>query len=704
MFLAVLEKTKAAIMPRQGGENDPETEEVLLLEKNLWKPWPRTRTKVKGCLGYVKRVLFVVGDDWIFLFALGVIMALISFTIDFTVNKMLIAHWWLFQELGDNMLLKFLSWALYPIALTAFSTGFAQSVCPESAGSGVPEVKTILTGVVLEEYLTIKNFGAKVVGMTCTLAAGSPIFLGKVGPFVHLSCMIAAYLGRMRASATNEYENKNKQYEMLVACSAVAVSSCFGAPVSGVLFSVEVVSSHFAVRHYWRGFFAATCGACMFRLLAVFNSEQETILAPFKTSFNIDFPFDLPEMIFFLILGAVCGVMSCAYLFCQRWLLGYIRRNSIIVKLMAMEKAVYSGLVALLLSSITFPYGLGQFMASRLTMKELLYSLFDNNTWIVLTQNASLSRPHVVDPENLWLEWWDPTFTVYGTIVFFLVMKFWMLVLATTMPMPAGYFMPVFLYGAAIGRLFGEVVAYFFPNGIWTDGVLNLIIPGGYAVAGAAAFSGAVTHTLSTALLALEMTGQLSHILPVLLSVLVANAIAQRYQPSFYDGTIIVKKLPYIPRFWGSQKGSCMVTTDQYMNRNLALVVKSWGFSDILNALTSSADTEFPVVESEGSMVLLGSVARSELLYFLHSYTGQDTVVEGTPCSGLEKNVGEVCSIQPITIQLSTQTSLYQAHELFELLNAQLMFVTDGGKLVGFVTRTELRKAIEDLALGKTPV
>lgn len=46
-----------------------------------------------------------------------------------------------------------------------------------------------------------------------------------------------------------------------------------------------------------------------------------------------------------------------------------------------------------------------------------------------------------------------------------------------------------------------------------------------------------------------------------------------------------------------------MVTTDQYMNRNLALVVKSWGFRDILNALTSSADTEFPVVESEGNAI-----------------------------------------------------------------------------------------------------
>lgn len=65
--------------------------------------------------------------------------------------------------------------------------------------------------------------------------------------------------------------------------------------------------------------------------------------------------------------------------------------------------------------------------------------------------------------------------------------------------------------------------------------------------AGAAAFSGAVTHTISTALLAFELTGQIVHALPVLMAVLMANAIAQSFQPSFYDGTIIVKKLPYLP-------------------------------------------------------------------------------------------------------------------------------------------------------------
>lgn len=77
----------------------------------------------------------------------------------------------------------------------------------------------------------------------------------------------------------------------------------------------------------------------------------------------------------------------------------------------------------------------------------------------------------------------------------------------------------------------------------------------GCVPAGAAAFSGAVTHTLSTALLAFEVTGQLVHALPVLMAVLAANAISQSFQPSFYDGTIIVKKLPYLPWIRGRQIG-----------------------------------------------------------------------------------------------------------------------------------------------------
>lgn len=48
---------------------------------------------------------------------------------------------------------------------------------PAVPGSGIPEMKTILRGVVLKEYLTLKTFVAKVIGLTCALGSGMP--LGK---------------------------------------------------------------------------------------------------------------------------------------------------------------------------------------------------------------------------------------------------------------------------------------------------------------------------------------------------------------------------------------------------------------------------------------------------------------------------------------------------------------------------------------------
>ncbi|NXC06412.1 CLCKB protein, partial [Orthonyx spaldingii] len=662
-----------------------EEEERVLVSEHSWRPCPTARRRLRGCLEWVKRQLFRVGEDWYFLFILGVLMATISFVMDIIVARLYAAHMWLYREIGDIGVLKYLSWTLYPTALAAFSTGFSQSVTPHSGGSGIPELKTILMGVVLEDYLAIQNFGAKVVGLTCTLVCGSTVFLGKVGPYVHLSAMAAAYLGKMRTTVTREYENKFKQHEMLVAAQAVGVATVFGAPISGVLFSIEVMTPHFAVRDYWRGFFAATCGAFMFRLLAVFNSEQETIAALFKSDLKIDFPFDLLETFFFAILGIICGIVACAYLFCQRWIMVAVKKNRLTAKLLATDKPVYTVLLVLLLASVTFPPGLGQFMASRLTMKEYLTSLLDNRTWGSLALNAS----GVAESGGLWQEWDHPSATIYGTLTFFLLMKFWMLILATTLPMPAGYFMPIFIYGAAIGRLQGEVVALLFPRGLHPEGPPRPIIPAGYALAGAAAFSGSVTHAVSTALLVCEATGHLGHVLPTVLAVLVANAITQKNQPSFYDAGIIVKKLPYLPPIRSRHIASYRVVVEEFMERRVVALAKGDGFQEVLVALDASADTEYPVVESTGSPTLVGTVSRSQLVTFLQSHEhpqapqGEKLAAAGT--------LGDDCAIEPIMLQFSPWTSLHQAYHLFQLLKLQRVFVTRSGELVGAVSRAEVR-------------
>ena len=68
--------------------------------------------------------------------------------------------------------------------------------------------------------------------------------------------------------------------------------------------------------------------------------------------------------------------------------------------------------------------------------------------------------------------------------------------------------------GAAFGRLMGESMAVWFPNGI--NGAM--IVPGGYAIVGAAALSASVTHTISTSVIVFELTGQMSHVLPCIVS------------------------------------------------------------------------------------------------------------------------------------------------------------------------------------------
>lgn len=78
---------------------------------------------------------------------------------------------------------------------------------------------------------------------------------------------------------------------------------------------------------------------------------------------------------------------------------------------------------------------------------------------------------------------------------------------------------------------------------------------GGYATVGAAAFSGAVTHTISVSVITFEMTGQITHIIPMMIAVLVSNAVAALLQPSIYDSIILIKRLPYLPDLLPSSSG-----------------------------------------------------------------------------------------------------------------------------------------------------
>ncbi|XP_054691863.1 chloride channel protein 2 isoform X3 [Grus americana] len=589
-----------------------------------------------------------VGEDWVFLILLGLVMALVSWAMDFAIATCLQAQKWMYGGLDTNVLLQYLAWVTYPTVLITFSAGFTQILAPQAVGSGIPEMKTILRGVVLKEYLTLKTFVAKVIGLTCALGSGMP--LGKEGPFVHIASMCAALLSRFLSLFGGMYENEARNIEMLAAACAVGVGCCFAAPIGGVLFSIEVTSTFFAVRNYWRGFFAATFSAFIFRVLAVWNKDEETITALFKTRFRLDFPFDLQELPAFAVIGIASGFGGALFVYLNRKIVQFMRRQKTINRFLMKKRLLFPALVTLLISTLTFPPGFGQFMAGQLTQKDTLVTLFDNQTWAKQGLSDEFEYLGILEA------WHHPRSNVFVTLVVFILMKFWMSALATTIPVPCGAFMPVFVIGespfrAPGGGEHGSLVPRRHPHR-----QQHLPHRAGGLRRGAAALSGAVTHTVSTAVIVFELTGQISHILPVMIAVILANAVAQSLQPSLYDSIIRIKKLPYLPELgWGHHE-KYNVRVEDIMIRDIRYVTLNCKYRDLQHVLQSTKMKNLPLVESAESMILLGSIERAQVGALLSHQLSPQRRLQALRQKALAEE-GHRLSDASIRFQISTEAS-----------------------------------------------
>ncbi|XP_011175196.1 chloride channel protein 2 isoform X3 [Solenopsis invicta] len=557
-----------------------------------------------------------LGEDWIFLALLGIIMALISYAMDRGISMCNNARIWLYQDLTTHPAFKYLAWVSMPVCLILFSAGFVHIVAPQSIGSGIPEMKTILRGVALKEYLTFRTLIAKVIGLTATLGSGLP--LGKEGPFVHIASIVATLLSKLVTSFQGIYENESRNCEMLAAACAVGVASCFAAPIGGVLFSIEVTTVYFAVRNYWRGFFAAVCGATMFRLLAIWFQSEETITAMFATSFTMEFPFDPQELLVFALIGVGSGLMGAFYVWLHRQYVIFMRKNKSMNSFLQKNRFLYPGIVSLLVSSVSFPLGLGQFMAGDLNTHDQVFGLFTNFTWTKV--NLSVEEMNIV-------KHWSTSYTndVFSGLLSFVLVTFIFSIISSTVPVPSGIFIPVFKIGAALGRAVGEGMALWFPTGVRYGGIITPIIPGGYATVGAAAFSGAVTHTISVSVIIFEMTGQITHIVPIMIAVLISNAIAALLQPSIYDSIILIKKLPYLPDLLPSSSGMYNVYVEDFMIRDVKYIWHGISYQKLKDILKENRKLRgFPLVDNPDSMILLGSIQRLALIKLIEKHIGRE--------------------------------------------------------------------------------
>merc|ERR1719444_722557 len=148
---------------------------------------------------------------------------------------------------------------------------------PAASGSGIPELKTILNGFVMPEVVAFKTLCIKAPGLALSVASG--MALGKEGPLVHVATCWAQLLTRF----CPQYQNEGKRRELFSAAAAAGVSTAFGAPLGGVLFSLEEVSSFFPPRTLIRAFTAAVSAAVM---LSVYKSKEREGLTMFSVNYD----------------------------------------------------------------------------------------------------------------------------------------------------------------------------------------------------------------------------------------------------------------------------------------------------------------------------------------------------------------------------------------------------------------------------------
>ncbi|KAK4689513.1 hypothetical protein P7C73_g598, partial [Tremellales sp. Uapishka_1] len=563
-----------------------------------------------------------------------------------------------------------------------------------AAGSGIPEIKTILSGFVIHGYLGGWTLLTKSIGLALSVASG--LSLGKEGPFVH----IASCVGNIVSRGFRKYEtNEAKRREILSAACAAGVAVSFGAPIGGVLFSLEEVSYYFPPKVLWRSFWCAAVAAMTLKWTNPFGNGS-------------------------IVLGLYGAVFSRLNSIWSRRV-----RNGTWVK---RHPIIEVFLVTAFTTALSFmnPY-------ARMGGTELVANLFAE------------CKPDSYNP--LCAEQPDKIAQVIYSILVTLLVKGGLTIITFGIKLPAGIFIPSMAVGACFGRVVGlcmEYVEFKNPDLSIFDVCKDedCILPGLYAMVGAAATLAGVTRTtVSLAVIMFELTGTLNYVVPVMIGVLVAKTVADGLEKKgIYDLVIEMNQLPYLDGkaeyLWGGHRLSEVAdrevptlradathTVRELTGRLLELVRLGLG------------DTGFPIVVKEQTMGsdgkkyhclrTIGFLGVNELEHSLSMLSDEPDAVmnllpeEATP-HGLGVGIGirnrpSVASIfsfadsfsdprknpydltrymdtAPVTVQLLS--SLELVHRLFLNLGARQIFVVDNqGVYKGVVYKKAWLKFLNEL-------
>jgi chloride channel 3/4/5 len=575
------------------------------------------------------------------------------------------------------------------VLFVVISSYLVKRYAPYAAGSGVPEIKTVLSGVELKGYLSLWAMVVKIIGLGFSVSSG--LNLGKEGPFVHLASALASVLASMFHELRTDF---NIMLELITSGTAAGVAVAFNAPVGGVLFAFEEASSYFPNHVLWRSFLAATIAALTLKIMNPFFNGRAVM---FEVDHSLEWYWF--EIMPFFVIGALGGLVGVVF----------IKYNSMWTKFRLrdpfMRRSPILEAVGLVVLTTLMSYFV-DFL--KLSNNEILTTLFSECANLTGKEHHRASM--LCDADN-GLNWNMYSVLLYGTIS-----KLFLTILTFGVRLPAGLFIPSMTIGACAGRIVGELTRLMYklyPTMFVFHECRSSSIcvrPSMYALVGASsALAGVTQVSVSLVVIMFELTGGLAHLLPTMIGILSAKMVcsALGYDEGIYDAHINLKRYPYLG---ATGHVSHTVPADTIM-REPTVVLPQMGctIGDLQRILRQTNFYGFPIVRSEADMILTGSIVRAELHRAIREAYANDprvdisarVVFNGRLDADEAKELAKIDRTGTLVLhfanyrdrylsQVAPETPVSDVKDCFTELGVRMCYVTRHGKLLGLVSKKDL--------------
>ncbi|KAI0243796.1 glycerol ethanol, ferric requiring protein, partial [Massospora cicadina] len=610
--------------------------------------------------------------------------------------------WSLLLSSRESPTLAFIFYVSFGTLFALLSAFLVRRFAPTAAGSGIPQIKTILGGFAFPHFLGESTLMIKTIALV--LAVSSGLSLGKEGPSVHLACCIGAVISKW-FSKFRDSQVKNR--EILSAAAAAGVAVAFGSPTGGVLYSLEELSTLFPKKTLWRSFFGCLVATVVLHSWNPFRTGKIVLFqVPGKHNWHAF------EILVFVLIGIFGGVYGVLTIRLNLWATAF-RQNHL--KHAAIAEI---SLLAAITSAICF---FSPFLS--VDMSESMYVLFrecDQHFSLGLCKAGADS-------------------TVVVALLWAALIRFALVVVTYGCDVPTGIFIPSMAIGACFGRAVGIFIKAIHVNTphYWMFASCpsggQCVFPGTYAILGAAsALCGITRMTGSGYVIMFELTGATEFILPLMvrrglrsklakkITVIVAKAIGDPCLPlasltrRTADQAIKWKGFPFMEN--ETPHISAVPVAQAMSKRPTCLPAAGVKLGQLESILRGTRYKGFPVIKRARDHRLEGYISRESIAKVLAQAYRRGAVSPSTLCFFSSVPSGPAASstidFGPLVDQnpfvVHPKLPLATVQSIFRKIGPRALLVELHGHLVGLITKKDVlnyeRQMERDCAIARSPV